>query len=179
MRFLTNVPSPSIRVPQLGLGANWRQFALLVAVNAFVGGMVGLERTTLPLLAEADFGITSTTAAVSFIASFGLAKAVTNLFAGHLSSRFSRRSLLIAGWLLGLPVPLILIWAQSWTLVIGANLLLGVNQGLAWAVLPGHRLRGLWPGFERAVRARYQRLRRPGGRNSRAAAAPFAPQDLR
>src|SRR3972149_1961999 len=166
MRFLTNVPSPSIRVPQLGLGANWRQFALLVAVNAFVGGMVGLERTTLPLLAEADFGITSTTAAVSFIASFGLAKAVTNLFAGHpsfgrakagtpssaghLSGGSRRRGLLIAGWLLGLPVPLILIWAQSWTLVIGANLLLGVNQGLAWSMtgtmkvdLVGPRRRGL------------------------------------
>ena len=158
MRFLTNVPSPSIRVPQLGLGANWRQFALLVAVNAFVGGMVGLERTTLPLLAEADFGITSTTAAVSFIASFGLAKAVTNLFAGHLSGRFSRRSLLIAGWLLGLPVPLILIWAQSWTLVIGANLLLGVNQGLAWSMtvnmkvdLVGPRRRGLALGFNEAA----------------------------
>src|SRR3990170_7957783 len=158
MKLLTNGPSASIRVPQLGLGANWRQFALLVAVNAFVGGMVGLERTTLPLLAEADFGITSTTAAVSFIASFGLAKAVTTLFAGHLSGRFSRRSLLIAGWLLGLPVPLILIWAQSWTLVIGANLLLGVNQGLAWSMtvnmkvdLVGPRRRGLALGLNEAA----------------------------
>ncbi len=132
------------------MGANWRQFALLVAVNAFVGGMIGLERTILPLLAEADFGIASKTAAVSFIATFGLTKAITNLLAGRLSDRFSRRSVLIAGWFFRLPVPFILIWAPSWSWVIGANALLGVNQGLAWSMtvnmkvdLAGPRKRGL------------------------------------
>ena len=103
----------------LGFGANWRQIVLLVAVNAFVGGMIGLERSILPVLAEREFGVTSTTAAVSFIATFGLAKAFSNLLAGNLSQRLSRRTVLIAGWLLGLPVPLILIWAPSWSWVIG------------------------------------------------------------
>jgi MFS family permease len=142
----------------LGVGANWRQFALLVAVNAFVGGMIGLERTILPLLAEADFGIASKTAAVSFIATFGLAKAITNLLAGRLSDRFSRRSVLIAGWLFGLPVPFILIWAPSWSWVIGANALLGINQGLAWSMtvnmkidLAGPRKRGLALGLNEAA----------------------------
>ena len=142
----------------LGVGANWRQFALLVAVNAFVGGMIGLERTILPLLAEAEFGIASKTAAVSFIATFGLTKAITNLLAGRLSDRFSRRSVLIAGWLFGLPVPFILIWAPSWSWVIGANALLGVNQGLAWSMtvnmkvdLAGPRRRGLALGLNEAA----------------------------
>ena len=102
------------RPASLGLKENWRQFALLVAVTAFVGGMVGLERSILPLLAEEEFGIASKMAAVSFIATFGLAKAVSNLFAGNLSQRFTRRKILITGWLIGLPVPLILIWAPSW-----------------------------------------------------------------
>lgn len=142
----------------LGLRANWRQFALLVAVNAFVGGMIGLERTILPLLAEADFGIASKTAAVSFIAAFGLTKAITNLFAGRLSDRFSRRSVLIAGWLFGLPVPLMLILAPNWGWVIGANVLLGVNQGLAWSMtvnmkmdLAGPTRRGLALGLNEAA----------------------------
>src|SRR3989304_4270830 len=87
----------------LGLGANWRQFALLVAVNAFVGGMVGLERSILPVLGEAEFGITSKTAALSFVATFGLAKALANLFAGRVWQRFSRRRVLVAGWLFGIP----------------------------------------------------------------------------
>ena len=142
----------------LGLRANWRQFALLVAVNAFVGGMIGLERSILPVLAEAEFGIASKTAAVSFIATFGFAKAVTNLFAGHLSERFRRRNVLIAGWLFGLPVPFILIWAPSWGWVIAANVLLGVNQGLAWSMtvnmkldVVGPRQRGLALGFNEAA----------------------------
>jgi predicted MFS family arabinose efflux permease len=101
--------SPAGEEVVLGLRANWRQFALLVAVNVFVGGMVGLERSILPVLAVQEFGITSATAAVSFIVSFGLAKAVSNLLAGNLSQRFSRRRVLIAGWLFGLPVPFILI----------------------------------------------------------------------
>ena len=142
----------------LGLRANWRQFALLVAVNAFVGGMVGLERSILPVLAEAEFGIASKTAAVSFVAAFGLAKAITNLFAGRLSERFSRRSVLIAGWLFGLPVPFMLIWAPTWSWVIAANALLGINQGLAWSMtvnmkldLAGPRRRGLALGINEAA----------------------------
>lgn len=142
----------------LGLGANWRQFALLVAVNAFVGGMVGLERSILPVLAEAEFGIASKTAAVSFIATFGLAKASANLFAGHLSERFTRRKVLIAGWLFALPVPFVLIWAPTWGWVIGANVLLGLNQGLAWSMtvnmkvdLVGPKRRGLALGFNEAA----------------------------
>ena len=142
----------------LGLRANWRQFALLVAVNVFVGGMVGLERSILPGLAEKEFGIASRTAAVSFIATFGLAKAVSNLLAGDLSQRFTRRSVLITGWLFGLPVPFILIWAPEWGWVIGANILLGINQGLTWSMtanmkvdLVGPQRRGLALGFNEAA----------------------------
>ena len=142
----------------LGLRANWRQFALLVAVNAFVGGMIGLERSILPVLARAEFGVASKTAAVSFIATFGFAKAVSNLFAGRLSERFTRRRVLIAGWLVGLPVPFLLIWAPSWGWVIGANVLLGLNQGLAWSMtvnmkvdLAGPKRRGLALGFNEAA----------------------------
>ena len=118
----------------LGLLANWRQFALLVAVNCFVGGMVGIERAILPLLAKSEFGIASRTPAISFIATFGLAKAVSNLYAGSISERLSRRKVLIIGWLFGLPVPLVLIWAPSWGWVIVANVLLGINQGLTWSM---------------------------------------------
>jgi MFS family permease len=142
----------------LGLRANWRQFALLVAVNAFVGGMIGLERSILPVLADAEFGIASKTAAVSFIATFGFAKAVSNLFAGRLSERFTRRRVLIAGWLFALPVPFLLIWAPSWGWVIGANVLLGLNQGLAWSMtvnmkvdLAGPKSRGLALGLNEAA----------------------------
>jgi MFS family permease len=142
----------------LGLRANWRQFALLVAVTAFVGGMVGLERSILPLLAEEEFGITSKAAAVSFIATFGLAKALTNLVSGHLATEMSRKRLLVIGWLFGLPVPLLLIWAPSWGWIVGANLLLGVNQGLTWSMtvnmkvdLVGPRHRGLALGFNEAA----------------------------
>ncbi len=137
---------------------NWRQIALLVAINAFVGGMIGMERSVVPLLGEAEFGISSTTAVVSFIATFGLAKAITNLFAGTLSDRLSRRNILIAGWLFGIPVPLMLIWAPSWGWVIGANLLLGVNQGLAWSMtvnmkmdLAGPKRRGFVLGLNEAA----------------------------
>ena len=142
----------------LGFGANWRQIAILVAVNAFVGGMVGLERSILPVLAEREFGVTSTTAAVSFIATFGLAKAISNLLAGTLSQRSTRRKVLITGWLFGLPVPLILIWAPSWGWVIGANVLLGINQGLAWSMtvnmkmdMAGPHRRGLVLGLNEAA----------------------------
>ena len=151
----STMSAPNVR---LGLGANWRQFALLVVVNAFVGGMVGLERSILPLLAKSEFEVASTTATVSFIASFGLAKACTNLAAGHLTGRFSRKNLLVAGWLFAIPVPLIVIWAPAWGWVVAANLLLGVNQGLAWSMtvnmkidLVGPRHRGLALGFNEAA----------------------------
>lgn len=152
----TAIPSrPSVR---LGLRPNWRQFALLVAVNAFVGGMVGLERSVLPLLAKDEFGIASKTVAVSFIATFGLAKAVSNLFAGTLAERYSRRRVLIAGWLFGLPVPFVIILAPSWGWIVAANALLGVNQGLAWSMtvnmkvdLVGPQRRGLALGLNEAA----------------------------
>lgn len=146
---------PEIR---LGLGANWQQFALLVATNAFVGGMVGLERSILPVLAEDEFGIASKTVAVSFIATFGLAKALSNLLAGRISERFSRRSILIVGWLFGLPVPLLIIAAPAWGWIVAANALLGINQGLAWSMtvnmkvdLVGPRRRGLALGLNEAA----------------------------
>jgi MFS family permease len=142
----------------LGLSANWHQFALLVAVTAFVGGMVGLERTVLPLLAEEEFGVTSKTAAVAFISTFGFAKALTNLFGGHLAGRFSRKDLLVIGWLFGLPVPFVIIFAPEWHWIVAANLLLGVNQGLTWSMtvnmkidLVGPRQRGLALGFNEAA----------------------------
>ena len=118
---------------QLGLRANLAQFSLLVGVNALVGGMIGQERTVLPLLATDEFGLTAFTATLTFIAAFGAVKAVTNFFAGTLSDRFGRKPVLVAGWLVGLPVPLLLMWAPTWSWVIVANVLLGVNQGLTWS----------------------------------------------
>lgn len=119
--------------PELGLRANWQQFWLLVLVNAFVGSMIGLERTVLPLLAEEEFGIAAASVATSFIVSFGLVKALANLFAGRLSDRIGRKTILVTGWAFALPVPLIIIMAPSWWWIIFANVLLGVNQGLAWS----------------------------------------------
>ncbi|MGI8402028.1 MAG: MFS transporter [Gemmatimonadaceae bacterium] len=140
--------------PQLGLSPNWRQFTLLVVVNGFVGAMVGLERAVLPLIAVQDFAIASTTAALSFIATFGLTKALANLAAGWIVDRQGRRSTLIAGWLIALPVPLIIAWAPSWGWIVGANALLGVNQGLTWSTtvimkidLVGPQRRGLAMGL--------------------------------
>src|SRR5947199_98145 len=127
-------PSPETPSPiRLGLGANWRQFTLLVVVNAFVGAMVGLERTVVPLIAQADFGLVSKTVVLSFLVSFGIVKALANLFAGRLADRIGRKALLVAGWLAGLPVPLLIIWAPSWGWIVFANVLLGVNQGLCWS----------------------------------------------
>jgi len=142
----------------LGLRENLPQFALLVGVNALVGGMIGQERTVLPLLAEREFGLTAFTAALTFIAAFGAVKAVTNFVAGALCDRFGRKPVLIAGWVIGLPVPLLLIWAPSWSWVIAANVLLGVNQGLTWSTtvimkidLVGPERRGLAMGLNEAA----------------------------
>jgi len=127
-------PLPEAPPPiRLGLGANWRQFTLLVAVNAFVGAMAGLERTVVPLIAQVDFGLVSKTVVLSFLVSFGIVKALANLFAGQLADRIGRKPLLVAGWLAGLPVPLLIIWAPSWGWIVFANVLLGVNQGLCWS----------------------------------------------
>ena len=140
--------------PSLGLRENARQFWLLVLVNAFVGAMVGLERTVLPLIAEREFGLASKSAALSFIATFGLVKAFTNYFAGRLGDRFGRKHVLIAGWLFGVPVPFLVMWAPTWSWIIAANVLLGVNQGLAWSTtvvmkidLVGPKQRGLAMGL--------------------------------
>src|SRR5579885_1941390 len=139
---------------RLGLRENWRQFALLVVVNAFVGGMVGVERTVVPLIGAEEFGILSTTLVVSFIASFGVVKALANLVSGPLADRWGRKRVLVAGWLVGLPVPFMIIWAPGWDWVIAANALLGINQGLAWSMtvlmkidLVGPKSRGLAVGL--------------------------------
>jgi MFS family permease len=118
---------------RLGLRENLRQFALLVVINAFVGAMVGLERSILPLIAAEDFGLAARTAALSFIVVFGITKAFTNYFAGRFANRFGRKRLLIAGWLVAAPVPLMLIWAPTWNWVLCANALLGTSQGLTWS----------------------------------------------
>jgi MFS family permease len=143
---------------RLGLRPNLPQFLLLVAVNALVGGMVGKERTVLPLLAEQEFGLTAYTAMLTFIAAFGLTKAVVNYVAGTLADRFGRKPVLLVGWLFALPVPLLLIWAPSWGWVVVANVLLGVNQGLTWSVtvimkidLVGPAKRGTAMGFNEAA----------------------------
>ncbi|MDG0972778.1 MAG: MFS transporter [Crocinitomicaceae bacterium] len=118
---------------QLGLKENWQQFTLLVFVNAFVGGMVGLERSILPQIAEFEFGIAAKTAILSFIVVFGIVKAITNYYAGALANKLGRRNLLIIGWLFAIPIPFILMYANSWNWIIAANVLLGINQGLAWS----------------------------------------------
>jgi MFS family permease len=143
---------------RLGLRENWEQFALLVIVNAFVGGMIGLERTVVPLLAEEDFGRESRTAALSFIVSFGIVKALANLFAGGFSDRIGRKQILIIGWIFGLPVPVLIMIAPNWEWIVAANVLLGVNQGLCWSTtvimkidLVGPMRRGLAMGLNEAA----------------------------
>jgi MFS family permease len=123
----------SVHRPRLGLRANAGQFALLVAVNGLVGGMIGQERTVLPLMANEIFGLTGFTVILTFVLAFGVTKAVSNLAAGALADRYGRKPVLVAGWLCGLPVPLLLIWAPEWGWVIVANMLLGLNQGFAWS----------------------------------------------
>src|SRR5438093_134009 len=143
---------------ELGLRANARQFALLVALNALVGGMVGLERSVLPLVGKQDFGLSSTSAILAFVVAFGAAKAFTNLAAGGLAGRLGRKRLLVIGWLVALPVPLLIGLAPSWWFIVAANLLLGVNQGFAWSMtvmmkidLAGPRRRGLALGLNEAA----------------------------
>jgi MFS family permease len=119
---------------RLGLRANWRQFALLVLINAFVGGMVGLERTVVPLIGAEEFGIASAAVVTSFIVSFGLVKACANLVSGLMADAWGRKRVLILGWLLGVPVPFLIIFAPSWGWIVAANVLLGLNQGFAWSM---------------------------------------------
>jgi MFS family permease len=144
--------------PRLGLRPNIVQFSLLVAVNALVGGMVGQEQTVLPLLATEVFGLTGYTFLLTYVMAFGITKAITNYLAGTWSDRFGRKPVLVAGWLLAIPVPLMLIWAPSWGWVVAANVLLGINQGLTWSTtvvmkidLVGPRQRGLAMGLNEAA----------------------------
>lgn len=139
---------------RLGLKENKGQFILLIIINAFVGGMVGLERTVLPRIAEAEFAIAAKTAILSFIIVFGIVKAITNYYTGALANKFGRRNLLIAGWVIGIPIPLILMYAPYWNWIIAANVLLGINQGLTWSStvvmkidLVGEKQRGLAMGL--------------------------------
>lgn len=117
----------------LGLRANWRQFSLLVLVNAFVGAMVGMERSILPAIAEHEFQLVARTAILAFIVVFGISKALTNYFAGRFSDAYGRKAILVAGWLIALPVPFLLMWAPSWNWILLANAFLGVSQGLTWS----------------------------------------------
>lgn len=139
---------------ELGLHRNWRQFTLLVVVNAFVGGMVGIERTVLPVLAELEFGIASHAAALSFIVAFGISKALANYATGRLAARFGRKALLVTGWVLALPVPFVLMTTDTWAWIVAANVLLGIHQGFAWSStvvmkmdLVGEKDRGLAMGL--------------------------------
>ena len=139
---------------RLGIRENLGQFSLLVVVNAFVGAMVGMERTILPPIAEQEFHLAAKTAVLSFIVVFGITKALTNYLAGRLSDRFGRKHVLVGGWLVAVPVPFLLMWAPSWTWVLVANALLGISQGLTWSTtvimkidLAGPHKRGLAMGL--------------------------------
>ena len=147
----TAIAAPELK---LGLKENWYQFTLLVIVNAFVGAMVGLERTILPQIAEKEFGLVIKTAILSFIVVFGFTKAFTNYFAGRWSDTFGRKKILILGWVFAVPVPFLLMWAPSWSWILVANVFLGISQGLTWSTtvimkidLVGANRRGLAMGF--------------------------------
>ena len=152
LNAVTATPTP--QVVRLGLRENWRQFLLLVLINAFVGGMVGIERTVVPLIGAEEFHIVSAAVVTSFIVSFGIVKAFANLVSGHLADTWGRKRVLIAGWLAGLPVPFIIIWAPSFEYIVAANVLLGMSQGFAWSMtvimkvdLVGPKGRGLAVGL--------------------------------
>lgn len=145
------VKMPGIK---LGLKENWRQFTLLVIINAFVGGMIGMERSILPKIADAEFHIAAKTAIFSFIIAFGIVKAITNYFTGTLANQIGKKNLLVIGWLIGIPVPFILMYAPVWDWIVAANVLLGINQGLTWSStvmmkidLAGEKQRGLAMGL--------------------------------
>jgi MFS family permease len=151
---MTSVNSPTMAGVRLGLRENLPQFGLLVIINGFVGAMVGLERSILPAIAEQEFLLAARTALLSFIVVFGVAKALTNYGAGRVSDRFGRKHVLIAGWLVAVPVPFLLMWAPSWNWVLLANAFLGVSQGLTWSTtvimkidLVGAKQRGLAMGL--------------------------------
>lgn len=155
---ITPASVPRRGLVRLGLRENLAQFVLLVAVNALVGGMLGQERTVLPLLATDEFGLERYSAALTYILAFGLAKAITNYFAGTWSDRFGRKPVLVTGWLVAVPVPVLLIVAPTWGVVIAANVLLGISQGLTWSTtvimkidLIGPARRGLAMGFNEAA----------------------------
>lgn len=144
----------SVTGPQLGLKQNWRQFGILVLINAFVGGMVGMERTIFPEFAESEFGVASKTAILSFITAFGISKAIANYYTGRWANQVGRKNLLLIGWLIAIPIPFILINAPSWYWVIFANVMLGISQGLTWSStvvmkidLVGEKDRGMAMGF--------------------------------
>ncbi|MGW2936524.1 MFS transporter [Streptomyces sp. NPDC001156] len=155
----TTTPADTSGRPiRLGLRENWLQFTLLVIINVCVGGLVGLERTTVPLIGADAFGLTSDLAVFAFIIAFGVTKALTNLAAGALTARFRRKQLLVTGWLIGIPVPFALAWAPSWGWIVAANVLLGLNQGLTWSMtvnmkidLVGPARRGLATGLNEAA----------------------------
>ncbi|CAM4204851.1 MFS transporter [Cytophagaceae bacterium 50C-KIRBA] len=143
---------------KLGLRENWKQFGLLVVINGFVGGMVGLERSILPQIAEKEFALAAKTAILSFIIVFGIVKAFSNYFAGSLANRFGRKNLLVFGWIMAIPIPFLLMFAPNWNWVILANVFLGINQGLAWSStvvmkidLVGEKQRGLAMGINESA----------------------------
>ena len=149
-----NASVPSSAGVTLGLRANWQQFSLLVLINAFVGGMVGLQSTVVPLIGAQEFKIASATTVLSFIVSFGVIKALANLVSGHFADVYGRKHMLVLGWLIGLPVPFMIAWGPSWGWIVAANVLLGVNQGFAWSMtvimkvdLVGPKSRGLAVGL--------------------------------
>ena len=138
----------------LGLRENWQQFSLLVLINAFVGGMVGMQGTVIPLIGAQEFKIASTTTVLAFIVSFGVIKAFANLVSGHFADVYGRKTMLVLGWLIGLPAPFMIAWGPSWSWIIAANALLGINQGFAWSMtvimkvdLVGPKSRGLAVGL--------------------------------
>ena len=153
---MVDATAPAAARPRitLGLRENWQQFTLLILINAFVGGMVGLERTLVPLIGSETFQLASTVAVTSFIISFGVVKAITNLVSGQLADAWGRKKTLVLGWAVGLPVPFLIMWGPTWKWIVAANVLLGINQGLSWSMtvimkvdLVGPRQRGLAVGL--------------------------------